>query len=120
MAELLVKAVDATMTNRVSDRQQSYKTGDVVSVEDDGFAWGSKEGPPKFQVVKFPGQPKADFIYLLDLDPGTLADAYPRAMVAISKLRPAMMKKARNVLHRPRKWMIDIDTKQISKKPIIA
>lgn len=64
MAELLVKAVDATHADPEKDRRGCYKRGDVVVVREDGHAWGRKEGAPKFRVVKVPGVPAARLRYL--------------------------------------------------------
>ena len=55
MAELLIKAVDATNPDPDVDRQGCYKAGDVVVVRDDGHVWGAKEGPPNFRVLVVPG-----------------------------------------------------------------
>lgn len=56
MAEMLVKAEDATAARDIG----CYKRGDVVSIQEDGFAWGVKERIPpaqggKFVIVKVPG-----------------------------------------------------------------
>jgi len=55
MAEILVKAIDATHVDPIKDRQGCYKCGDPVVVFDDGHAWGNEECPPKFVIVKVPG-----------------------------------------------------------------
>lgn len=54
MAEFLVKAVDAVNLN-IEKNRQCYKRGDIVVVKPDGWAWGKKEGPPRFEIVKIPG-----------------------------------------------------------------
>lgn len=59
MAELLIKAVDATHSNPDKDKA-CYKQGDVVIVQEDGFTWGNKELKPpaeggKFVVVQITG-----------------------------------------------------------------
>lgn len=51
MAELLIKAIDATHGDAEKDRRGCYKRGDVVIVQDDGHEWGRKEGLPKFVVL---------------------------------------------------------------------
>ena len=43
MAELLIKAVDATHTDPTKDVRGCYKRGDVVLVRENGHVWGSKE-----------------------------------------------------------------------------
>lgn len=55
MAELLVKAIDATHPDPEKDRRGCYKTGDVVVVMPDGHEWGKEEREPLFFVVKVPG-----------------------------------------------------------------
>lgn len=55
MAEILVKAIDATHDDPVKDRRGCYKRGMPVVVMPDGHPWGKEEGPPKFVVVKLPG-----------------------------------------------------------------
>jgi len=55
VAELLIKAVDHTHPDPVVDRQGAYKRGMIVRVEEDGFQWGTKEGLPKFVLVKITG-----------------------------------------------------------------
>ena len=59
MAELLIKAVDASHPDPVKDRRGCYKLGDVVIVQDDGHQWGAKEGPPNFVVLRIPGAASA-------------------------------------------------------------
>lgn len=60
MAELLIKAVDATHADADKDRRGCYKRGDIVLIKPDGHEWGRKEllAPAdggKFVVVKIPG-----------------------------------------------------------------
>lgn len=55
MAELLIKAVDASHPDPDKDEAGCYKKGDIVHVVDDGHEWGAKEGLPTFVVVKCPG-----------------------------------------------------------------
>lgn len=52
MAELLVKAVDATHSDPVQDAA-CYKQGDVVLVKPDGWSWGALEILPPAQGGKF-------------------------------------------------------------------
>lgn len=56
MAELLIKAIDATHSDPTKDAA-CYKRGDIVLVRPDGMTWGNKEVIPpadggKFVVVK--------------------------------------------------------------------
>lgn len=55
MAEILVKAVDATNPDPEKQRRGCYRKGDPVLAMPDGHAWGAEEGPPKFVVIKVPG-----------------------------------------------------------------
>lgn len=55
MAELLIKARDASHDDPETDRRGCYKRGDVVVVMPDGHEWGVKEGLPNFVVLKIPG-----------------------------------------------------------------
>lgn len=55
MAELLIKAIDATHSDPVKDKAGCYKRGDIVDVRPDGFEWGREEGLPTFVKVKIPG-----------------------------------------------------------------
>lgn len=52
MAEILIKAVDATNSNPDKDRQACYKRGDPVVVFESGHEWGRGEGLPTFVVLE--------------------------------------------------------------------
>lgn len=54
MAELLIKARNATHPNPDKDRM-CYKRGDIVDVRPDGFLWGREECLPRFVIIKIPG-----------------------------------------------------------------
>jgi hypothetical protein len=54
MAELLLKAVDATHSNPTKDAAGCYKRGHIVVVMPDGHEWGLQERLPKFALLKFP------------------------------------------------------------------
>jgi hypothetical protein len=59
MAELLVKAVDASLPDPNRDRG-CFKAGDIVVVREDGWQWGGEETKPpaeggKFILLKIPG-----------------------------------------------------------------
>lgn len=56
MAELLIKASDSP----VSDGPGKWYAALIVTVQEDGHEWGSKEGPPKFYILKIPGISKDD------------------------------------------------------------
>ena len=55
MAEIIVKAVDATHADPVKDRRGCYKCGYPVAVYPDGTRWGAEERLPKFVTIKIPG-----------------------------------------------------------------
>lgn len=55
MAELLIKAIDATHSAPAKDARGCYKRGDPVVVMPDGHAWGTREALPKFVLLKVPG-----------------------------------------------------------------
>lgn len=54
MAEILIKAIDASNSDPVQDAK-CYKRGHPVVVMEDGHFWGREEGLPKFVVIKIPG-----------------------------------------------------------------
>lgn len=56
MAEILVKAVDASNNDPKKD-DWCYKKGYPVSVQPDDFNWGAKECLPDFTLVKIPHVP---------------------------------------------------------------
>lgn len=56
MAELLIKATDATHPDPQTDRSGCYKRGDVVAVMPDGHSWGPEElNREKFYLIRLPG-----------------------------------------------------------------
>lgn len=55
MAELLIKAIDASHPDTDTDRKGCYKRGMPVLVMPDGHPWGSSEELPLFVVIKVPG-----------------------------------------------------------------
>lgn len=55
MAEILIKAVDATHPDPVKDRRACHKKGDPVEIREDGAEWCAYECLPKFYVFKLPG-----------------------------------------------------------------
>jgi hypothetical protein len=54
MAELLIKAIDATHSDPATDKRGCYKTGMIVEIRPDGCLYGASEGLPKFFIVKIP------------------------------------------------------------------
>lgn len=55
MAEILIKATNATHSDPDKDRRGCYKVGMPVVVQPDGHQWGSAEGLPNFVILKLPG-----------------------------------------------------------------
>ena len=55
MAELLVKAVSASVPTDPDRDVLCYKRGMPVVVMPDGHPWGARERRPRFVVIKFPG-----------------------------------------------------------------
>ena len=55
MAELLIKALDATNRDPVKDARGCYKAGDIVLVKPDHHQWGEAEAEPVFVIVRLPG-----------------------------------------------------------------
>ena len=57
MAQILIKAIDATHPDATKDRRGCYKRGMPVVVMPDTHTWGREEGLPTFVVIKIPGVP---------------------------------------------------------------
>jgi len=55
MAEILIKAIDATHPDPEKDRRGCYKIGMPVVVMPDGHKWGNAECLPTFVILKIPG-----------------------------------------------------------------
>ena len=77
MAELLIKAVDATADDPETDKG-CYKRGDVVIIRPDGWEWGQAERPPKFFVLRVPGLSVEDAEELTQLDVDSSLESLPR------------------------------------------
>lgn len=54
MAELLIKAIDATNPNPEKDIRGCYKRGMIVEIRPDNCGYGSSEGLPLFYKIKIP------------------------------------------------------------------
>lgn len=78
MAELLIKAVDASHEDPAKDARGCYKRGDVVVVMPDGHQWGRMEGPPDFFVLKIPGMSAEEAAELVS--PETKPTELPRGI----------------------------------------
>jgi hypothetical protein len=65
MAEFLVLKVSRSELADADADAKRYKLGDVISIQDDGYAWGAEATSDYARVVKAPGLPKEDFIQLL-------------------------------------------------------
>lgn len=55
MADLLLKAIDATNSDPETDRRGCYKAGMVVEVREDGAPRGTSEKWPQFAWIRIPG-----------------------------------------------------------------
>lgn len=44
---------------------RNWHAGDLISVQNEGFQWGSKEGPPLFVLVEVTGKDKSDLVQYL-------------------------------------------------------
>jgi len=64
MAQLLIYMKDNIHNDPTKDEAASYKTGDVVSVQDDSHVWGNAEVIFPFEVVSVVGS-VSDWDYLL-------------------------------------------------------
>ena len=99
MAELLIKAVDATHSDPAKDARGCYKRGDVVVAFEDGHQWGRLESLPpekggKFVIVKIPGV--------------TLSELHEQTSKAGAKLVDPAIEKSAEVTAR-RAIKIDLD-----------
>lgn len=66
MAELLIKAVDATHPDPVKDLRGCYKKGDVVVIKPDGWSWGKEElKKEKFYILRIPDKKPEELEYLV-------------------------------------------------------
>lgn len=54
MAELLIKAENATHPDAIKDQRGCYKIGMIVEIRNDGCIYGLSEGLPKFFKIKIP------------------------------------------------------------------
>ena len=100
MAELLIKAVDATHIDPRKDLAGCYKRGDVVVVKPDGHVWGKEEGLPKFVIVKIPGVTEAQAQKYLGPEVNALAleETLTRRLwrVNVDMIPNALLKKLRD------------------------
>ena len=65
MAELLIKAVDATHPDEVKDLRGCYKKGYVVVVKPDNWSWGKEElNKEKFYILRVKDANVEDLQYL--------------------------------------------------------
>ena len=84
MAQILIKNRDAT------GGPTDFQLDDVVMVAEDSHIWGTKElDPTRFRIVVQPG-PRSNYLHLLSPEPASLRDVYPRTMVEVRRLQPAM------------------------------
>jgi hypothetical protein len=86
MAQILVKAIDATHADPVKDRRGCYKRGMPVVVMPDTHTWGLDERPPKFVVLKLPGVPVEKVKKYIEPEREDTADADGRYQVFLRRL----------------------------------
>jgi len=80
MAELLIKACDATHQNEVKDLQGCYKKGHVVVIKSDGWKWGKEElNKEKFYIIRVKDAKPEDLQYLTQSHEITLGTRYNAA-----------------------------------------
>lgn len=96
MAELLIKAQDATHADPDADRAGCYKRGDVVAVMPDGHEWGAREGLPRFVRLRIPGVAK------------NLAERLAVEDDEDDDGNPAVDEKGYRRVHRRRRWRVDL------------
>lgn len=61
MCELLVRVVDKINEADFYKDCQCTKRGDVITIQEDGWAWGKKElSNPDWRIIKFPGVPASE------------------------------------------------------------
>lgn len=96
MAELLIVARDVRHADPEKDRRGCYKRGDVVVVEEDGHAWGAKEGLPRFVRLRITGAGKALAERLTEIDDEDDAG------------NPVTDEKGERQMYRRRRWNVDI------------
>lgn len=82
MAQLLIKAVDATHPGPSVDRQGCYKRGDIVVVVDDSHVFSPAEDLPTFIRVSLPGVSVAAAEALRDSEIISPAEYAPAAVQA--------------------------------------
>lgn len=83
MCELLVRTVDSIDPDPIRDLKV-YKRGMVVTVQDDGWPWGTAEtGRPDFAIIKIPSVP----ISIMSVFLGSLIDPFAKVPDTTNKLR---------------------------------
>jgi hypothetical protein len=92
MAELLVKAVNATHSDPTKDARGCYKRGDVIGVAPDGWSWGTLEKLPpaqggKFVVVKITDVTRAQVINWVRNNWGFNTDNPAPNLISIARRR---------------------------------
>lgn len=82
MAQILVKNRPTT------GGELDYTLDDPIAIAEDGFTgWGARElDTARFRIVTLPGN-RADYLELLDPEPATVRDIYPRSLLRIRRLR---------------------------------
>jgi len=77
MAELLIKATDATNPDAIKDLRGCYKKSDVVVVKPDGWKWGKEElNKEKFYILRVPDKAVEELQFLTEPDEVDIGTRY--------------------------------------------
>lgn len=109
MAKLLVFSETNTHPDPTRDREGCYKPGDPVALfEDDAPEVMPRKNAHKFYVVDLPG-PAENWQHLLDGEPRTLRDDYPRCMMPMKRLHNGMRREMKGHSRRRKGWSVAPD-----------
>ena len=76
MAELLVKAIDATHPDPTKDQRGCWKRGMIVEIRPDGCIYGTAETLPTFYKIKLPLVPMDHPLLLRLTEPQQVQDGF--------------------------------------------
>ena len=90
MAELLIKAVDTTHSDKIKDLRGCYKKGYVVVVKPDNWSWGKEElNKEKFYILRVKDAKVEDLQYLTqtyEIELGSYYDAFSEKLGVFTSL----------------------------------
>ncbi len=95
MAQLLVFMRDNT-SPRPEETIREFKTDDPIAVAEDTHVWGRRELQFPFRVVSVLGD-RSEWVYLLESEPVTARDVYPRSLIHLFRLRRAIQVEAKKI-----------------------